>query len=76
MSSVAMSADPFDDRPPKESPDCTTCCDQGSVPDPTGETGEANCPDCNPTAEQVTASTAEYQRLVAAGVIDPTTDPF
>jgi len=39
----------FDDNhPPKEAPDCTTCTDQGFVPDLTGETGTANCPDCNP----------------------------
>lgn len=67
--------DPFADAPPKEAPDCTACCDQGFVPDLTGETGTANCPECNPTDEQVAAATAEYRRLVAAG-LDPTADPF
>lgn len=59
----------------KEAPDCTTYSDDGFVPDPTGETGTANCPDCNPTLEQAAATTAEYQRWVAVGV-DPFADPF
>lgn len=69
-------SDPLANVPPKEAPDCTTCCDQGSVDDLTGETGTANCPDCNPTAEQAAVNTAEYQRWVAAGMPDLHTDPF
>jgi hypothetical protein len=69
MTDVNDLNDPSDDVPPREVPDCTTCCDQGFVPDLTGETGTANCPECNPTAEQVAATTAEYQRRVAAGEI-------
>jgi hypothetical protein len=65
-----------DEFPPKEAPDCGTCCDQGFVPDLTGETGTANCSECNPTAEQAEAVTAEYQRWVATGELDPTADPF
>jgi hypothetical protein len=74
-----VSRDPFEHRSPKESPDCATCCDRGVLLDEAAEghmgSGE-NCPDCNPTADQVAAVTAEYERLVAAGVIDPTADPF
>jgi hypothetical protein len=65
-----------DEFPPKEAPDCGTCCDQGFVPDLTGETGTAQCPECHPTAEQSAAATAEYQRWVATGELDPTADPF
>jgi hypothetical protein len=70
-----VNGDLFADAPLKEALDCTACCDQGFVPDLTGETGVANCPDCNPTDEQVTATTAEYQRWVDAGMT-PTADPF
>jgi hypothetical protein len=65
-----------DEFPPREEPYCTTCSDDGFVDDLTGETGTANCSECNPTAEQAAATTAEYQRWVATGELDPTADPF
>jgi hypothetical protein len=71
-----VSSDPFADYEGKLEPDCTTCDDQGTVPDLTGETGVANCPDCNPTPEQVAATTAELRRRVEAGEYDPTAAPF
>lgn len=74
-----VSGDPFADAPAKEAPDCTTCCDRGFLIDLAAEghmgSGE-NCPDCNPTAEQAEANTAEHRRLVTAGVIDPNAGPF
>ena len=70
-------SDPLAGAAPKEAPDCTTCCDQGFVSDLTGKTGVANCPDCNPTAEQAAATTAEWERRIASGEI-PTVEesPF
>lgn len=69
--------DPFAGYEGKTEPDCTICCDNGFVDDLTGETGTANCPDCNPTAEQAAASEAEWARKVASGEI-PTVEesPF
>ena len=73
-----VSGDPFADAPPKEAPDCTTCCDQGFLIDLAAEghmgSGE-NCPDCNPTIEQTEAAAAKYEQLIAAG-LNPTADPF
>ena len=71
-----MSGDPFAGYEGKLEPDCTDCCDQGFVPDLTGETGLANCPDCNPTPEQVSAAIAEFQRRLEAGEFNPTADPL
>jgi hypothetical protein len=59
---------------PGEGPYCNTCGDNGFVDDPTGETGTANCPDCNPTVEQVEAATTEYQHWVATSELAPTAD--
>lgn len=71
-----MSGDPFEGYEGRTEPDCTTCDDNGFVPDLTGETGTANCPDCNPTPEQYAAALAEHNRLVATGAIDPHAEPF
>lgn len=56
-------------------PDCTACCDDGFVDDPTGETGIANCYDCNPTPEQAAAAHEELRRQIAAEG-NLTTEPF
>jgi hypothetical protein len=76
MTDVDDHNDSFAGYEGKLEPDCTTCCDQRFVPDLTGATGLAQCPDCNPTAEQVEANTMRYDALVAAGAIDPDAEPF
>ncbi|MEU4558399.1 hypothetical protein AB0F72_08415 [Actinoplanes sp. NPDC023936] len=49
-------------------PACSACNDQGFVDDSTGETGVANCYDCNPAPEHVGTDTAEYRRWADAQV--------
>nr|WP_221374526.1 hypothetical protein [Actinoplanes polyasparticus] len=76
MTDVDVHNDPFAGYEGRQEPDCTTCDDQRFVPDLTGETGTAQCPECDPTVEQVAAATAEYERAVATGKVDPAAEPF
>jgi hypothetical protein len=57
----------------REEPDCYQCCDSHEVIvfDFDGGQHVENCPDCNPTAEQVAA----YEAQLAAMPVTVCTDP-
>lgn len=57
--------DPYDDRPPKEEPDCGGCCDAGTVPAPWWlrlfGRPRIGCPSCSPGRLQVALWNLRYR---------------